>query len=208
METAALEMERPPAATGGQSETQPVEKIHPQGGIFQRAAAVYLGRGWCPIPVEAGGKRPLAKDWPNRRLAPEEAAGVWGAAEPPNIGILCGEPSRLVVLDFDDPRAFATWWAANPEAAQTRTIARDNAPRGRCHLYFSLAEGQAAPPSRKGPGWDMLSTGRQVVAPPSVHPSGGRYRVTRDAPPLPWRDDYAPADVRPAPAPEIGRAHV
>ena len=75
-------------------------------------------------------------------------------------------------------------------------MARDNAEPGRQHLYFALTEGQAAPASAKAPGWDLLSDGRQAVAPPSRHPSGGTYKVVRNVAPLPWRDEYRPEAAR------------
>lgn len=164
----------------------------PPRNPFCQAAQVYLSRGWCPIPVERNGKKPQGKDWPALRLSATLAATTWDTDSPPNVGILTGAPSKLVVLDFDSPDAFNAWREAHPEV-ETRTVARDNAPAGRCHLYFALAEGQAAPASTKGPGWDLLSTGRQVVAPPSRHPSGGVYRVTCGAASAPWKAEYTPA---------------
>jgi hypothetical protein len=169
-----------------------------------QAAQAYLSRGWRPIAVEANGKRPLAKNWPALRLTLAEAADTWDTEAPPNIGLLCGDASRLVILDFDTPAAFDAWAEAHPEAAQTRTVARDNAEPGRQHLYFALTEGQAAPASAKAPGWDLLSDGRQAVAPPSRHPSGGTYKVVRNVAPLPWRDEYRPALPKTPPAP-VGR---
>jgi hypothetical protein len=175
-----------------------------------QAAQAYLSRGWRPIAVEANGKRPLAKNWPALRLTLAEAADTWDTEAPPNIGLLCGDASRLVILDFDTPAAFDAWAEAHPEAAQTRTVARDNAEPGRQHLYFALTEGQAAPASAKAPGWDLLSDGRQAVAPPSRHPSGGTYKVVRNVAPLPWRDEYRPEAARaetPQPCGVTGEGH-
>ncbi len=168
----------------------------------RKAAAEYHARGWHPIPLAApepgntsSGKAPTLRAWQNHRTAAHELARFWPDGSRGNIGINLG-PSRLVVLDFDTPEAFAPWAAANPEAAQSFTVARTNAEPGRCHLYFALAEGQAAPANqtKTATGWgDLLAIGRQVVAPPSVHHTGGRYIVTNDAPPLPWKDEYTPA---------------
>ncbi|NLD43955.1 MAG: DUF3987 domain-containing protein, partial [Chloroflexi bacterium] len=164
---------------------------------FIDAARAYLARGWRPIPLRPGSKAPACPDWPSLRLDEAGAVETWTAEPTPGIGLLCGEPSALVVLDFDAPAAFSAWRAEHPEVT-TRVVTRDGAPEGRAHLYFALAPGQAAPPSTKGPGWDLLSTGRQVCAPPTRHPSGGLYRVTVDAPLAAWRPEYTPA--RPAPA--------
>lgn len=172
--------------------------IAPPRTAHTRAALDYLARGWWPVPVvpakigdAKSGKAPLVAGWPNLRMTADEIERTWNVPTPPNVGILTGEPSRLVVLDFDDPQEFRRWREARPDAARTRTVARPNA-FGRCHLYFAVPEGQAVPASTKGAGWDFLSTGRQVVAPPSLHYSGEPYELTNPAPPLPWQDEYLP----------------
>ncbi len=128
-----------------------------------------------------------------------EVDRFWPDGEIRNLGIACG-PSRLVVLDFDTPEAFYPWAAALPEAVHTYTVARDNAEPGRCHLYFALGPGQEPPRqlTKAATGWgDLKSVGGQVVAPPSVHYTGGRYTVTNEAVPLPWRVEYTPEPYAP-----------
>ena len=190
------EKEKAPADTGAQSE--PGTK-HSTSALFVKAASTYHERGWQVVPLlppvrgdSTTGKRPVGKAWPDARLTLTEIDATWkGAVTPPNLGILTGEPSGLVVLDVDDAALFAPWAKRHPEAASTRTVARGNAPEGRCHLYFALSDGTPAPQSTKGPGWDLLSTGKQAVAPPSVHFTGGTYRWNDAAVPLvPWNSAY------------------
>ena len=168
---------------------------------FRDAARAYLARGWAPIPIagaEPGnkdtGKAPVLKGWETYCPPCEKIAALWPDGHRRNLGISCG-PSRLVVLDFDAPDAYPIWAAAHPEAARSYTVARDNAEPGRCHVYFIMGDEQDAPAqlTKTATGWgDLKSEGGQVVAPPSVHYTGGAYRVVQDAEPLPWRDEYTP----------------
>ena len=159
------------------------------------AAKAYLERGWHVIPVCHRGKKPTVANWPNVRATAADIEQWFDGRDSKNVGILTGEPSRLVVLDFDEGAAFERWQKRHPDAVATWTVARSGADPGRCHAYFSLAEGMAAPKTSKFPGGELLSTGAQVVAPPSVHKSGGVYRVTKDVTPLPWCDAYHPGEA-------------
>lgn len=168
---------------------------------------------WEVTPVErprlgdeASGKRPILSEWPYREsLGEEEIAMYWGRGIPFNVGLICGERSDLVVLDFDEPEWYCRWARRHPEAAQTLTAARDNAEPGRVHLYFSTEESDVPDSLTKtANGWgDLLSSGRQVVAPPSVHYSGGRYRFVNQNMPLPWRDEYTPEPMRASGSPRV-----
>ena len=65
----------------------------------------------------------------------------------------------------------------HPDAVNTFTVKRSNAPAGRVHLYFALGDEQEAPAqlTKAATGWgDLKSEGGQVVAPPSIHYSGGQ----------------------------------
>lgn len=191
---------------------------------FLRVAEAYLKRGWRVLPLlppargdENTGKRPLPslENWPEQRLMVEDLREFWSGRSCPNLGILTGYPSGIVVLDFGDPEAGKRWRQAHPEACNTYTVARDNAPEGKFHAYFAVPAGDV-PPSTKGDGWDFLSTGRQVCAPPSVHWSGGVYRVVLDVPLLEWCPAWLPPrghgqlpNQGPAPQSEwVGRAVV
>lgn len=180
--------------------------IGPDAEQVRTAAEDYLWKGWHPIPIappEHGnadtGKAPTLKGWQTHYVALDEIKRFWPDKGRGNVGISCG-PSRLVVLDFDEAAAYAPWAEAHPEAAQSYTVARSNADPGRCHVYFTLGEEQDAPAqlTKKATGWgDLKAEGGQVVAPPSVHHSGGRYIVLNDAEPLPWKDEYTPAIYAP-----------
>ena len=161
------------------------------------AALAYREAGWYVIPLippvpgdRESGKKPIDTRWPDLRLS-EDDIPLRFADPCLNIGILTGEPSRLVVLDFDDAKLYERWAARHPEAAKSYTVARNNAEPGRCHVYFALAGGQHAPRSMKALGEEVLSTGRQVVAPPSKHYTGGTYCLAGGTL-LNWEDELTP----------------
>src|SRR6478672_5845050 len=71
---------------------------------MSRAATIardFLKRGWSPLPIPAGKKRPHIKGWPELRVAMENVDRYFGI-DPLNIGILLGEASAdLVDVDLD-----------------------------------------------------------------------------------------------------------
>jgi hypothetical protein len=101
-----------------------------------------------------------------------------------NVGIRTG---RLVVLDVDGPYgglALAELEAAHAPLPATR---RAQTARGQ-HIYFRAA-GREVPSSagRLAPEIDVRGNGGYIVAPPSLHRSGQRYRwiTSHDVAPLP-----------------------
>lgn len=169
---------------------------------FVIAAKGYLQRGWSIIPIqppEQGNSQSGKKPWNVKRNCPlskwtqfymssDRIPEIWNPETKVNIGILTGKASGIVVLDFDEPEIFTKWSRLHPEAVNTYTVRRSNADAGRCHLYFSIPTTGCLPKSTKDVGWDLQSDGRQVVAPPSIHYSGGIYQCIKDVPLLTWDD--------------------
>lgn len=173
------------------------------GHGFYSAVLAYKARGLQVCPVERPiigdkdtGKAPTKKNWTDYKVTELDMQVHWDIEKPYNIGIVLGDVSKLVVLEFDKAEAFNNWKFKNPEAAANTTIIqRDNAEPGRCHVYFHLAPGQGAPKSENKSrelGWEVRSNGCQVVAPPSRHWSGGTYKVLQDKTPIQWEDRYHP----------------
>jgi hypothetical protein len=152
----------------------------PQGLNARDWGRYYNQRGWTivPIPPKDGkpGKGPCLKDWQRRTVA-DGAEDVNPAA---GVGILLGRPSgNLVCVDLDCPEAVLLADAFLPPTWMVRS--RPGARRS--HRYY-VVDGEL-PPTRKyeNPAAadgeratlvELLSTGRQAVAPPSLHPSGER----------------------------------
>ena len=160
----------------------------------------YMTRGWGLTPVvppqknnPATGKRPFLKDWTNNPVnTMDEADEYWSEELDYNLGIITGKVSGLIVLDIDCPEEFEEFLKKHPECCETYIVERDNS-EGRRHYYFKLEDGMEAPKSRKveTTGWgDLMSTGKQVVAPPSIHYTGGKYVVVNDVDPLPFKAEY------------------
>lgn len=171
---------------------------------FAIAAKEYMQRGWSIIPIQPAeqdnsqsGKKPwnvkrdcpLSK-WPQFYMSNDMIPEIWNAEKKINIGILTGKASGIVVLDFDNPEIFTEWSKLHPEAVNTYTVKRNNADADRCHLYFSIPTSGCYPKSTKDLGWDLQVDGRQVVAPPSIHYTGGIYQCIKDVPLIPWDDSF------------------
>ena len=155
------------------------------------AALDYAARGWSVIPVRAHAKTPLIA-WQAYQAQHADEAEIrgWFARWPDaNVGIVTGPVSRLVVLDIDPAHGGDTsildWQQRHGPLPPTLEAVSGGGGR---HLYFMSAD--PALRNRVGllPGVDLRAQGGLIVAPPSVHPSGNRYR---------WRDGLGPGE-RPA----------
>ncbi len=148
-------------------------------GEFERAALDYLRRGWSVIPLRKRDKRPAIR-WQAYQTvrATEQQVREWFSRWPDaNVGIVTGGVSGLVVLDVD-PR--------HGGDDSLRTVEREFGPFPRTaeattggggrHIYF-VHPGTIVH-NRVGiaPGIDLRGDGGCIVAPPSVHPTGKRYR--------------------------------
>ena len=162
---------------------------------MRAAALTYAARGWSVIPMESQGKRPLVAwlEFQRRRADAAEIEAWFGRWPDANVGIVTGGVSGLVVVDID-PRHDGQ---ASIERVQhehgplPRTVEAETGGGGR-HLYFTHPG--PALHNRVGvlPGLDLRADGGCVVAPPSRHPSGRRYR---------WLPSHAPDELPLAAAP-------
>lgn len=150
--------------------------------------------GLAVFPVTPRDKRPLRKGWQQEATASRFALErKWRArsAADWNFGVATGRVSNLVVLDVDAEHLAAGALEelekrGLPETATVET------PGGGLHFYYRLPEDweERFPSWKEDPYFEVKGCGAYVVAPPSVHPNGGRYR---------WR--LSPTEVGIAPAP-------
>jgi hypothetical protein len=160
------------------------------------AALEYLSRGWSVIPVRELAKRP-AVPWKGYQEAcvSEQTLRDWFRRTPDyNVGIVTGALSGLVVLDVD-PR--------HGGKESLRKLEREHGPLpstvesttggGGRHVYFAHPGGMVRNRTNIEPGIDLRGDGGCIVAPPSVHPSGKRYR---------WKKGHAPGEMELAPLPD------
>lgn len=153
------------------------------------AALRHMESGWSVLPMRPGGKAPLIP-WLERQEAPADEAEIrrwfdrWPRA---NLGLVTGAVSGVVVLDVDPAHGGEASLAALEEehGALPRTVEARTGGGGR-HVYFAHPGGTV--PNRVGlrDGLDIRGDGGCVVLPPSVHPSGGRYR---------WREGHRPGEL-------------
>jgi Bifunctional DNA primase/polymerase, N-terminal len=152
------------------------------------AALGYAGRRWFVFPLVERGKRPATRHGLHDATTDLELVERWWRARPQaNIGIACG-PSGLLVVDLDGDEAQGRW--ANIAArhyGHEQTVVVHTGKPGGLHVYFA-GDGPSSS-SRLGAGIDTRGRGGYIVAPPSVHESGRRYR---------WRGPGT--EVAPAPA--------
>ncbi len=162
------------------------------------AARQYMSRGWSVIPLygvllggscscgdakcSSIGKHPACRSW--KRLAGRPAdEGELSQLFPPdeirNIGIVTGAASGLVVVDFDSNEIPAGICLPPSPVVETG--------RGH-HRYFTIPPG-SRPRNRARINGDPIDVRGQdgfVMAPPSLHWSGSRYR---------WAEWLSPQDV-------------
>lgn len=159
------------------------------------AALAYVPR---TVPLAPRDKRPVLSDWPNWKATAESVAAYWQAHPDANVGVRTGR--GLVVLDVD-PRAGGHDVLADLEHAHGElppTVECETGGGGR-HLYFRGPRDLRS--FDLGAGLEVKAAGRQVVAPPSVHPSTGALYT--------WAEDRAPGDLPLAPMPAwIGAGRV
>ncbi|UOQ43773.1 bifunctional DNA primase/polymerase [Halobacillus salinarum] len=135
-------------------------------------ALYYRKIGLYPFPVM--GKIPLFKNWNKKILTPEEIInGFYQGGKliefsnRTNIGILTGH--KVDILDIDSTEALLN--LKKNGAFPNTPVAKTN--RG-YHVYFKHSPHlkSCSPISQV----DFQSTGKFVVAPPSLHSSGNKYK--------------------------------
>jgi len=138
------------------------------------------GDGGCTCPRSLGcpdpGKHPRLADWPAAASAtPAQVRGWWRRWPTANVGLCTG--LRFDVLDVDGPRG----------EVELRALAEAGAVPGGGPLARTGGGGwhvllvPTGAGNRVGlrPGLDWRGRGGLIVAPPSVHRSGQRYRWVR-----------------------------
>lgn len=135
-------------------------------------AKEYVRRGLSVIPLHPRSKKPAIPSWRvfQKRLPTEEELERWfknGSQN--NIAILTGKISGLAVLDADSAEA-VEWCEKNlPKTPAVKTA------RGQ-HNYFRFNHGLKNSVNVNGLKLDVRGEGGYVVAPPSIHESGGDYQ--------------------------------
>jgi putative DNA primase/helicase len=140
------------------------------------------GRCSCRKSCGSPGKHPIASLAPHGCLDalcdPRAVMEWWGGWPDANIGLATGDVSNLLVVDIDPANggddAIANLEARFGELEPTWSVATGS---GGTHLYYRMPNADIRnSASAVGPGIDIRANGGYVVAPPSRHISGGKYR--------------------------------
>lgn len=143
---------------------------------------------------ESKGKHPLYMGWYEQASYQAEQIKKWWTKTPSaNIGIPTGEKSGWLVLDVDDggDETLAELEAVHGKLPDTVTAVTGSGGR---HYVFKYPQGRNIPNKTKfAPGLDTRSNGGLIVASPSAHISGNRYK---------WITKHSPFERTPTEAPE------
>lgn len=152
------------------------------------AATRYAERGLFVFPLAPRDKKPMVaggRGFLDASSDREVVAHWWHETPDANIGLVPGR-SGLVVFDIDGPDGEEAARALGLLDAATLACATGRANGGR-HLYFARPDFDVSN-AALAPRLDVRGDHGYVVVPPSVHPTGTRYRWTArtwPAPPLP-----------------------
>jgi hypothetical protein len=136
------------------------------------------------LPIRQGSKVPLTPHGVKDATRDEATIRAWWSRWPEAaVAIACGSKSGgLVVLDCDAAEFVWTLENACGPLPETFTVATG---RG-SHRYFVACEPIRT--QRIAPHLELRAEGAYVLAPPSLHPNGARYRAINNADPAPLPD--------------------
>jgi len=139
------------------------------------------GRGWHILPVQARGKLPLVKGWPEEATSDTTQLEAWQHQHPAcNWGLATGKASGLVVIDIDGAEGRASLADLERQGLTlppTLTVTTGRTDGGE-HRYYRPPSGvdiRNDQSGKIGAHVDARGTGGFVVCPPSFHASGKQY---------------------------------
>jgi hypothetical protein len=150
------------------------------------AALAYAGMGWPVFPLKPGDKVPLipkaegGNGVHDATTDPDQIREWWERQPDANIGVAAGVASWTLDLDFagflaEEPDGADTFLALERRFGRMPETVRQQTGGLGWQRFFA-----PDPRIRNGvkllPGLDTRAAGGYVAAPPSVHPSGRRYR--------------------------------
>lgn len=143
-----------------------------QSGAFGQTAFALCDAGLFPIPTSGDdGKRPAIKNYTRAPINLGNVQEFQLRFDFANIGLVCG-PSRINVLDIDDPQLFR---AMVKRFGDTPLIVRTGG-RGGWQLFYRSHPNVSPIDFRSSEGIEVEIKARKniVIVPPSVSPRTGR----------------------------------
>lgn len=145
------------------------------------AALSYARNGMYVVPLLPRSKIPWLPAWPKNCSTDAGTIAKWWHDKPDsNIGIVAGK-SDLVIVDVD-PRNGGMdslnqyLLSQTPELEKFPTVQTGG---DGLHFYLPQPNGTRIGDSKPFPGIDIKGA-TQIVAPPSLHPNGNRYKWLRE----------------------------
>lgn len=129
-------------------------------------------KGFSPIPIQTNDKRPAIKGWQEfaERRPTEADVSHWPRSS--NIGLALGGTTQLIALDYDNHLEIGERIAARLPQSPCRKVGQ----KGWTDFYRYNGERSRKWSKNGETVVELLSTGRQTVIPPSIHPCGEAYR--------------------------------
>lgn len=147
--------------------------------IYKEHALKYFEKGWGVIPCR--GKAPLIKNWSRfciEKMTLEELEEFINKYPWANIGLPLGPANNVIAIDFDSDDSYYTE-QLKINLPHTPCIRRGK--KGFALIYKFNGE-QASKIKRDGVNFiEILSTGNQLILPPSIHPDTNK--------PYQWLDE-------------------
>jgi len=159
-----------------------------------RAVKDYCKKKFSVIPLEPRGKKPAIsawKDYQNERMPEKKLLRYFEADPDRNVGIVTGKASGIVVVDLDSKEARE--FAKKNGFPDTPTV---KTARG-YHYYYAHPGNRTVRNATNllgVRGLDLRGDGGIVVAPPSIHETGVKYK---------WVKGKSLDDLPLAPLPQI-----
>ena len=147
------------------------------------AAEFYAAKGLKVLALAEKDKRPDGRVCPNGfKDATNDVAKIklaWAQQPHLNIGIVTGKENGIVVVDIDGDEGKTTWHKLCSEHNyKSKTLSVKSGKGG--HLYYKYPSTFKVKGRVKFvDGIDIRADGGYIVAAPSVHPSGRKYKVAR-----------------------------
>lgn len=147
---------------------------------LRNAALAYAGAGWAVFPLKPGEKVPAVKHGVKEATTDLAQVGEWWQREY-NIGVACGEPSGLFVLDVDGEVGLDSLVRLGHGFPATLC---QTTPSGGWHFVFQHLPGLRNTAGTLGEKLDTRGDGGYIVAAPSVV-NGVQYRWLGKSQPQP-----------------------
>jgi len=144
-------------------------------------ALAYAKLGWSVFPIKPKSKKPKIKweKFQKERATEDQIKNWWKKWPDANIGIITGKISDLIVMDIDSQEGGEKYIAAFDELHTT--ISQKTGKPEALQLLFKHP-GDREYPNKAGmlPEVDVRADGGYIVAAPSIHPNGVRYKWNID----------------------------